>query len=204
MKLSALVTGGAGFIGSHLVRRLLDEGYNVRVLDNLATGFRKNLEEVKEDIAFLEADIRDGESVLAAAEGMDCIFHQAAMASVPRSIAEPAMTHEVNVMGTLNVLEAAKVKQVPRVVMASSSSVYGDTPTLPKSESIPPSPLSPYASHKFANELYAYQYHLHFGIETVCLRYFNVFGPRQDPNGAYAAVIPCFVKRHPQWNLLQR
>ncbi|MCA9424842.1 MAG: SDR family oxidoreductase [Candidatus Omnitrophica bacterium] len=194
MKLSALVTGGAGFIGSHLVRRLLQEGYNVRVIDNLATGFVKNLDEVKDDIVFIEGDIRDGDQVLAATEGMDCIFHQAAMASVPRSIAEPAMTHEVNVMGTLNILEAAKIKQVPRVVMASSSSVYGDTPTLPKDESMPPSPLSPYATHKFANELYAYQYFLHYGIETICLRYFNIFGPRQDPNGAYAAVIPCFVK----------
>ncbi len=194
MSLSALVTGGAGFIGSHLVRRLLEEGYQVRVLDNLATGFSKNLDEIEGDIEFIEADIRASDQVNSAGEGMDVIFHQAAMASVPRSIAEPAMTHEVNVMGTLNVLEAAKVNQVPRVVMASSSSVYGDTPILPKTESMAASPLSPYATHKFANELYAYQYHLHFGIETVCLRYFNVFGPRQDPNGAYAAVIPCFVK----------
>lgn len=194
MNRKALVTGGAGFIGSHLVRRLLEEGWEVRVIDNLATGHARNLDGVRSDIEFVEADIRDEKAVFRSAEGRDCLFHQAAMASVPRSIEEPMMTHEVNVIGTLNVLEAAKRQRVPRVVMASSSSIYGDSPVLPKDESMQPAPLSPYASHKLTNELYAYQYHLHYGVETVCLRYFNVFGPRQDPNGAYAAVIPCFVK----------
>ena len=191
----ALVTGGAGFIGSHLVRRLLREGYSVRVLDDLSTGKESNLEEVKRDVELTVGDIRDLEMVSKAALGASCIWHQAALASVPRSVKDPAQTHGVNATGTLNVLLAAKAKSVPRVVLASSSSVYGETPTLPKVETMPPCPISPYAAQKLTNELYAKQFHLHYGITTVCLRYFNVFGPRQDPNGPYAAVIPCFVKR---------
>jgi UDP-glucose 4-epimerase len=192
---AALVTGGAGFIGSHLVRRLLSEGYRVRVVDDLSTGNIDNLAEVRGEVEFVEADIRDLAALEKASIGIECIWHQAAMASVPRSIAEPGLTHAVNDVGTHNVLLAAKKSEVPRVVMASSSSVYGDTVKLPKSEDIVPDPISPYAAHKLTNEIYARQFHLHYGMVTVCLRYFNVFGPRQDPSSAYAAVLPCFVSR---------
>ena len=191
----ALVTGGAGFIGSHLVRRLLAEGWEVRVLDNLSTGDRGNLDEIREKVEFLDGDIRDAAAVRSSAAGVDCIWHQAAMASVPRSVADPVLTHDVNVNGTLNVLLAARDLEVPRTILASSSSVYGETPVLPKVESMTPEPLSPYAVHKLVGEQYARQFYLHYGVTTICLRYFNVFGPRQNPDGPYAAVLPRFVER---------
>lgn len=195
MPIRALVTGGAGFIGSHLARRLVRDGMSVRVLDNLSSGNRANLGDVKSEVEFIEGDIRDREVVLKAVQGVDCVWHQAACASVPRSIADPLLTHEVNLTGTLNVLEAARGSSVQKVIMASSSSVYGESPILPKVESLPPAPLSPYAVHKLVNELYASQFALHYGMKITCLRYFNIFGPRQDPEGPYAAVLPCFVKR---------
>lgn len=195
MDKTALVTGGAGFIGSHLARRLLVEGYRVRVLDDLSTGDLRNLEGIDKDVELIEVDVRDPEGVRRAARGVDCIWHEAALASVPRSIDDPALTHEVNVTGSLNVLLAARHESVPRFVFASSSSVYGDTPTLPKREIMTPTPVSPYAVQKLTVEHYARQFHIHYGIETVCLRYFNVFGPRQDPESPYAAVIPIFARR---------
>lgn len=191
----ALVTGGAGFIGSHLALRLLELGYNVRVLDNFCTGKRTNLGNDLGEIEWIEADIRNHEAVREAARGVSCIWHQAALASVPRSIEDPLTTHEVNVTGSLNVLVAARDEGVSRVVLASSSSVYGDTPTLPKVESMHPQPVSPYAAQKLAVEVYARQFHLHYGISAICLRYFNVFGPRQDPDSPYAAVLPRFIRR---------
>ncbi len=189
-----LVTGGAGFIGSHLVERLLSLGQEVRVLDNLATGHKANLDEASavapERFEFLEGDIRDRAACRAACQGVDVVLHQAALGSVPRSIHDPATSHDVNVTGFLNVLDAARDSGVKRVVYASSSAVYGDHPGLPKVEDATGRPLSPYASTKAADELYAHAYANAYGLETVGLRYFNVFGPRQDPNGAYAAVIP--------------
>ena len=195
MKEKVLITGGAGFIGSHLARRLLEEGKSVVVYDDLSTGKESNLEDIRQEIEFVAGDIRDAEAIRKAACRVECIFHQAALASVPRSISEPRRTHDVNINGTFNVLMAARDESVPRVVLASSSSVYGDTPTLPKVETMVPSPLSPYAAQKLTGELYAHQFHMHYGIATVCLRYFNVFGPSQDPDSPYAAVLPLFLKR---------
>jgi UDP-N-acetylglucosamine 4-epimerase len=188
------VTGGAGFIGSHLVEQLLALGQEVRVLDNLSTGHRSNLEEASsvapERFEFQEGDIREPAACRAACEGVDVILHQAALGSVPRSIHDPATSHDVNVTGFLNVLTAARDAGVRRVVYASSSAVYGDHPGLPKVEDATGRPLSPYAATKAADELYAHAFANAYGMETVGLRYFNVFGPRQDPAGAYAAVIP--------------
>src|SRR5690606_36315108 len=150
--LKALVTGGSGFIGSHLVRRLLAEGYSVRVVDDLSTGNKENLADLTADIEFLQVDIRDFESLSKAAEGIDCIWHQAAMASVPRSIAQPDLTHSVNDVGAHNVLLAARERNIPSVVLASSSSVYGDSEVLPKVETLPPGPIIPYAAHELTNE----------------------------------------------------
>jgi UDP-glucose 4-epimerase len=191
----ALVTGGAGFIGSHLVVRLLKEGYSVRVLDNFCSGKKSNLGEHAGEVEWIESDIRDLDAVRASAKGVDCIWHEAALASVPRSVEDPITTHEVNATGTLNVLVAARDASVPRVVLASSSSVYGETPTLPKDEGMVPAPVSPYAAQKLSNELYGRQFFLHYGITTVSLRYFNIFGPRQEPDSPYAAVLPCFLAR---------
>ena len=185
-----LVTGGAGFIGSHLVRRLLTEGHSVRVLDNLATGFRHNLEEVADSIEFIEGDICDLQACSNASKGIDAVFHVAALPSVPRSLADPMGTHNTNVNGTLNLLESARQHGVRRFVYSSSSSAYGDTPQLPKVESMEPLPRSPYAAAKLSGELYTLAYARAGLIDGVALRYFNVFGPRQDPNGPYAAVIP--------------
>ena len=185
-----LVTGGAGFIGSHLVRRLLTEGQSVRVLDNLATGFRHNLEEVADSIEFMEGDICDLQACSNASKGIDAVFHVAALPSVPRSLADPMGTHNTNVNGTLNLLESARQHGVRRFVYSSSSSAYGDTPQLPKVESMEPLPRSPYAAAKLSGELYTLAYARAGLIDGVALRYFNVFGPRQDPNGPYAAVIP--------------
>ena len=189
-----LVTGGAGFIGSHIVDALLEQDHQVRVLDNLATGKKENLAHVQGRIEFLEGDIRDRQTCGAACAGADFVLHQAALGSVPRSLADPLTSHEVNVTGTLNMLHAAHEAGVKRFVYASSSSVYGDHPVLPKVEENIGEPLSPYAATKAADEMYARVFGRCYGLETVGLRYFNVFGPRQDPFSAYAAVIPLFVK----------
>jgi nucleoside-diphosphate-sugar epimerase len=188
-----LVTGGAGFIGSNLVRFLLEQGQDVKVLDNFSTGKRENLAEVAGDIELIEADLRDANAVATAVQGCTAVFHQGALGSVPRSVAEPVTSHDVNVNGTINVLEAARGAGVNRVVFAASSSAYGDQPVSPKQEDMPPLPKSPYAASKVACESYMGAYADAFGMETVSLRYFNVFGRRQDPCGAYAAAIPRFV-----------
>ena len=188
-----LVTGGAGFIGSNIVRELLRRNHTVVVLDNLATGKRENLAEVMGDIEFIEADIRSYHLVRKAVEGVEVILHEAALGSVPRSIRDPITTNDVNVGGTLNVLHAARDAGVRRVVYASSSSVYGDTPELPKHEGMSTNPLSPYAISKLGAELYCRVFARVYGLETVSLRYFNVFGPRQDPASQYSAVIPRFI-----------
>lgn len=191
----ALVTGGAGFIGSHLVTTLVDKGCRVTVLDNLSTGHLKNLEGVKSKITFIEGDIRDENALVRATEGCQVVFHQAAMVSVTQSVEQPLESVAINDVGTLNVLEAARQNGVGRVVLASSSAIYGDDPQLPKTESMMPNPLSPYAVQKLTNEYYAMIYHRLYGLETVCLRYFNVFGPRQDPSSPYSGVISIFMTR---------
>ncbi|MBS1920185.1 MAG: SDR family oxidoreductase [Bacteroidetes bacterium] len=195
--MKVLVTGGAGFIGSNLVANLLQDKRIslVRVLDNLATGSIENIEEFNSDqkFQFLKGDIRDYTTCLAACDGMDTISHQAALGSVPRSIKDPLTTNEVNITGTLNIFNAAKDKNIKRVVYAASSSTYGDHPGLPKIEDKIGKPLSPYAVTKYVNELYAKVYADLFGIETIGLRYFNIFGPKQSPQGPYAAVIPIFI-----------
>jgi UDP-N-acetylglucosamine/UDP-N-acetylgalactosamine 4-epimerase len=193
-----LITGGAGFIGSNLAAALLqDERVTaVKVLDNLSTGFIKNIESFLNHpkFTFIEGDIRDYQTCLAACEGVDAISHQAALGSVPRSISDPLTTNEVNITGTLNIYTAAKDKGVKRIVYAASSSTYGDHPDLPKVEEKIGNPLSPYAVTKLVNELYARVYASLYGTEFIGLRYFNIFGPRQNPGGAYAAVIPLFAK----------
>jgi nucleoside-diphosphate-sugar epimerase len=191
--MKALVTGGAGFIGSHLVERLLAEGADVRVLDNFATGRRSNLAAVLADVELVEGDLRDVDCVFEAARGCEVVLHHAALPSVPRSVADPLASHAVNATGTLNVLLAAREHGVRRVVYASSSSVYGANPTLPKHESAALLPMSPYAAAKLAGESYCASFLEVYGLETVALRYFNVFGPRQDPASEYAAVIPKFI-----------
>ncbi len=189
-----LVTGGGGFIGSHLVRGLLSEGYRVSVLDNFLTGRRENLQEIADDIETIrEADVRDLQSCMEAAKGVTAVFHLAALASVPRSIEEPILSHEINLTGTLNMLQAARENGVSRFIFSSSSAVYGDSPATPKKEDMEPDPLSPYALHKLAGEYYCRQYSALFGLMTASLRYFNVFGTRQDPESQYAAVIPIFM-----------
>ncbi len=189
----ALVTGGAGFIGGHLVEGLLAADWSVRVLDDLSTGSEQNLERVKDRIEFVRGDIRDVDGLERMMEGVEVVFHQAAMASVPRSVEMPLLTNSVNVDGTLLVLEVARKSGVRRVVYAASSSAYGDTAVLPKVETLPAAPRSPYALQKYAGEVYCRLYSELYGLETVSLRYFNIFGPRQDPNSEYAAVIPRFV-----------
>jgi UDP-glucose 4-epimerase len=191
-----LVTGGAGFIGSHVAERLLAEGHRVRVLDNFSTGSRANLAFARGSrrLEVIRGDLRNLKTVERAVRGVSAVFHQAAMRSVPRSVADPLGANAANVTGTLHVLyAAARQKKKPRVVYASSSSVYGENPELPKRESQPPAPISPYAATKVAGELYASVWSRLFGVETVGLRYFNVFGPRQDPKSEYAAVIPRFI-----------
>ncbi len=189
-----LVTGGAGFIGSNIVEELLKRGYSVRVLDNFSTGKRENLKEFEKDIELVEGDIRSYHIVRQTVNKIDVILHQAALPSVPRSINDPLTTNDVIVGGTLNILDAAKDAGVKRIVYASSSSVYGDNPELPKHEGMIPNPLSPYAVSKLAGENYCRVFSKLYGLETVILRYFNVFGPRQDPNSEYSAVIPKFIK----------
>jgi len=191
---SALVTGGAGFIGSHIAQRLVTLGHRVRIVDNLSTGFRENVDAVGGDVEFIEGDLRDPAVCKAAVRGVDVVFHVAALPSVPRSLRDPIGSHESNVTGTLNVLEAARHAGVRRVVYSSSSSVYGDTSVLPKTEPVELLPKSPYAAAKLAGELYVLAYARAGLVQGVALRYFNVFGPRQDPNGPYAAVIPLFMR----------
>jgi UDP-glucose 4-epimerase len=190
-----LVTGGAGFIGSHIVDALLERGARVRVVDNLSTGHLSNLEAVKGNIDFLEGDLADESVAHRAVEGVELVFHEAALPSVPRSVSHPRETHLASVEATFNLLLAAKEKRVRRVVYAASSSAYGDQPTLPKIESMRPEPLSPYAAAKLVGEYYCQVFNRSYGLETICLRYFNVFGPRQDPGSPYSGVISQFVDR---------
>ena len=191
----ALVTGGAGFIGSHLVEGLLSEGCEVTVLDDLSTGRLSNLNQIKDHITFYNADIRDRETLEKAARDCDIIFHQAAVVSVHRTVDNPVDSAMVNEMGTLFVLEAARKNNVKRVVLASSCAVYGDDPVLPKNENMNPKPQSPYAVQKLSGEFYARLYLDLYGLETVSLRYFNVYGPRQDPSSPYSGVISIFMAR---------
>lgn len=190
-----LVTGGAGFIGSNLVEALLRRGKAVRVLDNFSTGSRANLEGLPGKPEVIEGDLRDRDVVRRAVEGVEGVFHQAALRSVPRSVDDPIATNDVNVAGTLGLLVACREAGVRRVVYASSSSVYGDDPTLPKREGQTPRPISPYAVSKLAAEHYCVVFSRLYGLETVSLRYFNVFGPRQHPESRYAAVIPRFLQQ---------
>jgi len=190
-----LVTGAAGFIGSNLVRALLSEGQQVRGIDNFATGKPENLAGLESQIDFRESDILDLDALRSAMEGVDYVLHQAALGSVPRSIADPVRSNRANVEGTLNVLVAARDAKVRRLVHASSSSVYGDTPTLPKREDMPPNPISPYSVSKLAAELYVRTFYRVYGLPTVCLRYFNIFGPRQLWDSQYSAVLANFITR---------
>ncbi len=192
--MKVLVTGGAGFIGSNIVDALVARGDEVVVLDNLVTGKIANIDHHQDHIEYIDGDIRDLAKVREAVKGVEVVCHQAALGSVPRSIADPLTTNEVNITGTLNVLVAAKDAGVRRVTYASSSSIYGDTLELPKHEGIRPNPKSPYALSKLAAEEYFRIFNQVYGLDTIVLRYFNVFGPRQDPNGQYAAVIPLFIK----------
>ena len=189
----ALVTGGAGFIGSHLVDALLDQGFRVRVIDDFSSGREENLADARGRFELLRGDFTDPEVAARAVEGVELVFHQGAVPSVPRSVAEPVRTNRVNVDGTLAVLEAARGAGVRRLVYAASSSAYGDTEVLPKVETLPADPRSPYALQKHVGEVYCRLYHELYGLETVALRYFNVFGPRQDPRSTYAAVVPRFA-----------
>ena len=193
MSRRTLVTGGAGFIGSNLVRALLERGDHVRVLDNFSTGNRANLLGLEEDVEIVEGELRSYERVHNAVRGVELVFHQGALPSVPRSVQDPLTTSAVTIEGTLNVLLAARDENVRRVVYASSSSVYGNAGTLPRTETQQPDPISPYAVAKLAAERYCVSFDRVYGLETVALRYFNVFGPRQDPNSQYAAVVPRFI-----------
>jgi UDP-glucose 4-epimerase len=188
-----LVTGGAGFIGSNIASELVQRGETVRVIDDFSTGRRENLEDIADKIEFIEGDIGDPELVKEAVSGVDYVLHQAAIPSVERSVRDPVGTNRANVDGTLSLLVASRDAKVRRVVFASSSSIYGDSPTLPKTEDMMPNPLSPYAASKLIGEYYCKIFQNLFGLETICLRYFNVFGPRQDPTSQYAAVIPLFI-----------
>ena len=188
-----LVTGGAGFIGSNIAERLVERGHNVGVLDNFATGKRENIEALIGRIQLFEGDIRDMDLVREAVEGIHYVLHLAALPSVDRSVKDPVTSNEVNVNGTLNVLIAARDARVTRVVYAGSSSAYGNTPTLPKREDTTPNPMSPYAAQKLMGEYYCKIFANIYDLETVALRYFNIFGPRQDPDSNYSAVIPRFI-----------
>ncbi len=191
----AVVTGGAGFIGSHIAEELSKRGYQVTIIDNLSTGNLSNIESIlrSRNAEFVQGSIVDLPVLRKLFSGTDYVFHQAAIPSVPRSIKNPKASHNINATGTLNVLLAARDKDVKKVVYASSSSVYGDTPTLPKVEDMTPNPLSPYAISKLTAEYYCRVFHEIYGLQTVSLRYFNVYGPRQDPDSPYAAVIPLFI-----------
>ena len=188
-----LITGVAGFIGSGLARAVLAQGDQVRGIDNLSTGRRENLTEIKDGIDFREADLLDLDAVHAACKGADYVLHQAAIPSVPKSVVDPLGSNRANVDATVNVLVGARDAKVKRVVYAASSSAYGDTPTLPKREDMPPNPISPYAVAKLASEYYMVSFYRCYGLETVCLRYFNIFGPRQDPSSPYSGVLAKFI-----------
>lgn len=188
-----LVTGGAGFIGSNLADELIRQGAKVRIIDNFATGFRENIEEINGDFEFVEGDITDEATVAKVVEGVEVVFHQAALPSVPRSVENPAETHRVCVDGTFNLLLHSKEAGVRRFIYAASSSAYGNQPTLPKVETMKPDPLSPYAAAKLTGELYCRAFNSVYGLETVALRYFNVFGPRQNPASMYSGVISRFI-----------
>jgi UDP-glucose 4-epimerase len=195
MPVTVVVTGGAGFIGSHIAERLVAERYRVRVVDNLCTGKRENIEHLGDQIEFFEMDIRDADGLSQAFQGADFVIHQAALASVPLSVENPQLVNDVCVNGTLNVLIQARLARVQRVVYAGSSSCYGDSPFAAKRESDELMTLSPYAVAKLAGEKYCQSFFHSYGLETVVLRYFNVFGPRQDPHSQYSAVIPLFITR---------
>lgn len=188
-----LITGGAGFIGSHLAQALVERGDRVRVLDNFETGLRRNIEPILGRIDLREVDLADADAVRSACEGIDYIFHEGALPSVPRSVKEPRPSHETNIGGTFNVLEGARLAGVKRVVYAASSSAYGNQPGFPRVETMAPQPLSPYAVQKLTGELYMQAYWRVYGLETVCLRYFNIFGARQVPDSPYSGVMARFI-----------
>jgi nucleoside-diphosphate-sugar epimerase len=188
-----LITGVAGFIGSSIARALLSRGERVRGIDNLATGKRENLDDIRDRIDFREADITDLDAMRHACEGVDFVFHQAAIPSVPKSVLDPLGSNRANIDGTVNMLVAARDAKVKRVVYAASSSAYGDTPTLPKHEAMSPDPISPYAVAKLASEHYMVSFYRCYQLETVSLRYFNIFGPRQDPSSPYSGVLAKFI-----------
>jgi UDP-glucose 4-epimerase len=190
----ALVTGGAGFIGSHIARSLIEQGARVRIIDNLSTGYEANLNEIGGSLDFINASIADPNALKSALQDVELIFHEAAIPSVPKSVAQPRETHEASVNGTFSLLLAARDAKVRRLVYAASSSVYGDQRESPKHESMRPDPLSPYAVAKLVGEYYCQVFTRTYGLETVCLRYFNVFGPRQDPSSPYSGVISRFIR----------
>jgi nucleoside-diphosphate-sugar epimerase len=190
-----LITGGAGFIGSNIARKVVSEGGEVVILDDFSTGYKANLEDIKNDATVIEGDICDMDTVRKAMEGVDSVHHHAAVVSVSRSVEDPLRTDEVNIGGTLNLLVAARDAKVKRFVFAGSSSAYGDNPTLPKQEDMKPEPLSPYAVSKLAGEMYVKVFNDVYGLPAVTLRYFNIFGPYQDPTSQYAAVIPIFINK---------
>lgn len=190
-----LVTGGAGFIGSHLARRLVNDGHDVLVIDNLLTGYLERIVDIKDQITFIQGDIGDEKLLADILKGVDYVFHEAALPSVPRSIANPLASNEHNITGTLKLLIACRDAKVKRVIYAASSSVYGNANVAVKSETLPANPLSPYALTKYAGEKYCHLFTSIYSLETICLRYFNVFGPYQDPKSQYAAVIPTFINR---------
>ncbi len=194
MVLNYLITGGAGFIGSNIVKELIRRNENVRVIDNFSTGYRENIVPFFNKIELIEGDIRSYHIVNNAVKDVDVILHQAALPSVPRSIKDPLTTNEVNVVGTLNILDAARENNIKKIVFASSSSIYGNNENLPLHEDMMPNPISPYAISKLAAEKYCQAYNNIYGLKTICLRYFNVFGPNQNPNSQYSAVIPKFIK----------
>src|SRR5947209_5099808 len=188
-----LITGIAGFIGSSIARALLERGEQVRGIDNLATGKRENIKEIADRIDFREADLLDLDAMKEACQGVECVYHQAAIPSVPKSVLDPLGSNQANVDGTVNILIAARDAKVRRVVYAASSSAYGDTPTLPKREDMTPNPISPYAVAKLTGEYYMTSFFRCYGLETVSLRYFNIFGPRQDPTSPYSGVLAKFI-----------
>jgi len=191
----ALVTGGAGFIGSHIAQRLVQEGYQAVILDNLSTGRLENLESFADKVDFVEGDVRDAALLRKLCQGCELVFHQAAVVSVPYSVEHPQESHDVNIQGTLNALLAARDAGAKRLVFASSAAIYGEDPALPKREQMLPEPISPYAVEKIAGEHYLSAFNQLYGLQTVALRYFNVFGPRQDPSSPYSGVISIFVDR---------
>ena len=193
--MKALVTGGAGFIGSHIAQRMAKEGHQVVILDNLSTGRLENLETFADRVDFVEGDVRDAALLRELARGCELVFHQAAVVSVPYSVEHPQESHDVNIQGTLNALLAARDAGARRLVFASSAAIYGEEPVLPKAEQMRPTPISPYAVEKITGEHYLGAFHQLYGLQTVALRYFNVFGPRQDPSSPYSGVISIFVDR---------